>query len=256
MKRLWAGCKIAFSMYSKIPMPKTDWSKENMRYALCFFPWVGAVIGALVWCFGVFISPHGLTNLFSACILTLIPVFVTGGIHLYGFLDTMDALSSYQEQERKLEILKDSHAGAFAIISGIVYFVLQLGVYSQMKTDSFAVAAWVFVFSRSLSGLSLVTFPMAKNTGLAAMFSDGAQKKKVRLTMIFYLAICVGMMLWFDVLKGTAAILTGALVFVYYYRMSKKEFGGITGDLAGYFLQMCELLMLSAIVLTEWAVAL
>ena len=38
---------IAFSMYSKIPMPQFQWKDEDMRYALCFFPWVGAVIGAL-----------------------------------------------------------------------------------------------------------------------------------------------------------------------------------------------------------------
>lgn len=28
---------IAFSMYSKIPMPQFQWKDEDMRYALCFF---------------------------------------------------------------------------------------------------------------------------------------------------------------------------------------------------------------------------
>ena len=27
---------IAFSMYSRIPMPRMDWTEERMRYALCF----------------------------------------------------------------------------------------------------------------------------------------------------------------------------------------------------------------------------
>ena len=36
--------KIAFSMYSKIPMPQSEWSKENMRYVMCFLPLIGAVI--------------------------------------------------------------------------------------------------------------------------------------------------------------------------------------------------------------------
>ena len=39
---------IAFSTYSKIPMPQFEWKEEDMRYSMCFFPWVGAVIGALV----------------------------------------------------------------------------------------------------------------------------------------------------------------------------------------------------------------
>ena len=38
---------IAFSMYSKIPMPQCDWTDDNMKYVMCFFPWIGAVIGAL-----------------------------------------------------------------------------------------------------------------------------------------------------------------------------------------------------------------
>ena len=57
---------------------------------------------------------------FLAVILTVIPVFVTGGIHVDGLLDTSDALSSWQERTRRLEILKDSHAGAFAIITAFI----------------------------------------------------------------------------------------------------------------------------------------
>ena len=47
MKNLWNSFIVAFSMYSKIPMPRADWTRENMKYSMCFFPWVGLVIGAL-----------------------------------------------------------------------------------------------------------------------------------------------------------------------------------------------------------------
>lgn len=36
---------IAFSMYSQIPMPQFQWKDEDMKYMLCSFPWIGAVIG-------------------------------------------------------------------------------------------------------------------------------------------------------------------------------------------------------------------
>ena len=42
---------IAFSMYSKIPVPQADWEKSSMEYVMCFFPLVGAVIG--VSCMGL-----------------------------------------------------------------------------------------------------------------------------------------------------------------------------------------------------------
>ena len=102
-------------------MPRSEWTDENKSYAMCFFPWIGAVIGLLsygVFRFSKWFDGNGGGNysLFFVIFLILIPVFITGGIHLDGFLDTQDALSSWQTKERRLEILKDSHAGAFAII--------------------------------------------------------------------------------------------------------------------------------------------
>ena len=49
MKSLWNSFKIAFAMFSKIPMPQAEWTEENMRYMLCFFPFVGAAPGLLTW---------------------------------------------------------------------------------------------------------------------------------------------------------------------------------------------------------------
>jgi len=107
---------IAFSMYSKIPMPQFQWKDEDMRYALCFFPWVGAVIGALWYLWKWFCDRFAVGTLCYAVVGTAIPLLVTGGFHVDGFLDTCDALHSYQPRDRKLEILKDSHIGAFAVI--------------------------------------------------------------------------------------------------------------------------------------------
>ena len=103
---------IAFSMYSKIPMPQFEWKDEDMRYALCFFPWVGAVIGVLWYLWKWICVRFGVGTLCYTVVGTAIPILITGGFHVDGFLDTCDALHSYQPRERKLEILKDSHIGA------------------------------------------------------------------------------------------------------------------------------------------------
>ena len=168
---------------------------------------------------------------------------ITGGIHLDGLLDTADALSSYKTKEEKLEILKDSHAGAFAIIIGICWFVLDFGIYSEADAHTIGLLAIGFVISRTLSGLSLVSFRMAKNTGLAATFSDMALKSRVRIVMICYLIVCAGLLLYLDPLYGTAELIGALLVFFWYRHLSYEKFGGITGDLAGFFLQNCELFM-------------
>ena len=236
---------IAIAMYSKIPMPRVEWNEKNMRYAMCFFPLVGVIIGVLEIVAGNLITVwKGEGTFFYAVVLTLIPVFITGGIHLDGFADTMDAKSSYGDREKKLEILKDPHTGAFAIIS-----LLCVGIFSEMRTERLFAAALVFVFSRSLSGISVVSFQAAKNSGLLRTFQDGAQKRNVRIVLIFWLfATVVGFFLTAG-LCGVAAAAVGLAVFFYYYQFSRKQFGGITGDLAGYFLQLCELFMLAVLAL-------
>ncbi|MGI6094638.1 MAG: adenosylcobinamide-GDP ribazoletransferase [Lachnospiraceae bacterium] len=250
MKRLWNSFKIAMAMYSKIPVPQSDWNKENMRYAMCFFPAVGVVIGVLTWLWGNF-AGHWVGNTLYYVILVLIPVFVTGGIHLDGLLDTADALSSYQERERKLEILKDSHAGAFAIIVGITYFLLYYGVYSEVSLRLLPIVCIGFVLSRTLSAYGIAKFPMAKNTGLAHTFSDGAQKQTVRKTCIVLAVLCLAAMCLVNLAAGLVCFASALAVFGWYYHMSMKQFGGITGDLAGFFLQICELVMTASIVLVQ-----
>ena len=90
-------------MFSALPMPQFDWNEKNMRYALCAFPLVGVVCGAL-WCVCGVLPLPAVARAAGFC---LVPVWVTGGIHLDGYADTCDALSSYGDTAKKLEILKD-----------------------------------------------------------------------------------------------------------------------------------------------------
>lgn len=249
------ACIIAFAMYSKIPMPRADWNEENMKYAMCFFPWIGAVIGAIFYLWGTLAERIPVGNILYGAVLTLIPVMITGGIHLDGLLDTADALSAYQSKERRLEILKDSHAGAFAIIVGCMYFLAYFGFASELMTGvataGIGVIAVGFFFSRCLSGFAVAAFPCAKDSGLAATFANGADRKRTRAVLLIEGLAAIGIMLYISVPLGLGAVLAGALTFFWYYRMSMKKFGGITGDLAGCFLQVCELMILIAVVVAE-----
>ncbi len=241
MKKVWNSFLISFAMFSKIPVPRADWDKENMKYMMCFFPAIGVIIGLLEWGYGWVAMKLEFGSLMRAAGFVLIPLIVTGGIHLDGFLDTVDALSSYQPLEKKLQILKDSHAGAFAIIMGCAYFTLGLGVWSEMKTELLPVMAVTFALSRSLSALALSTFPKANKSGSLSMFSDAAQKKILLGTLTVWILACAAVALWLNPVIGGIMLLTQAAVFWYYHHVAMKEFGGTTGDIAGFFVQVCEL---------------
>ena len=168
---------VAFSMYSKIPMPQITWTKENMKNTLCYFPLIGAVIGALLWLWYWLCGIAGFGVMLQAAVAVLIPVLVTGGIHLDGFLDTSDALSSWQTTERRLEILKDPHTGAFAIIACCSYFLAAFGIWTEAKLLDIGILGIGFILSRTLSSFGVCKFPCAKKSGLAATFAEAADRK-------------------------------------------------------------------------------
>ena len=236
---------VAFAMFSALPMPQFDWNEKNMRYALCAFPLVGVVCGAL-WCVcGVLPLPAAA----RAAGFCLVPVWVTGGIHLDGYADTCDALASCAAPEKKQEILKDPHCGAFAVIRLCTYFTAYLGLCAAVDCTPRAVLCMGlgFVLERALSGYAIAAFPLAKNTGLAHTFATGADRTAVRRALLVLCALAAAGMAAAGGMTGAAMALAAVLVFLRYRAVAQKQFGGISGDLAGWFLQKAELWMLAAL---------
>ena len=102
---------------------------------------------------------------------------------------------------------------------------------------------------RMLSGLAVAAFPLAKNTGLAHTFATAADRRTVcRVLTAGGLLWAVGIL----ALGGWALLLAAGLVFARYHRVAVRQFGGTTGDLAGWLLQKCELWMLAALAASQW----
>ena len=248
---------IAFSMYSKIPMPKVNWEDKAMKYAFCFFPLIGVAIGAIMWIVGNFMLSYNVKPFIIGSVMTVLPILITGGIHLDGFLDTIDGISSYADKERRIEILKDSNSGAFAIIGGLCYFVISLGFWSCINIEVLNFVSMSFILSRALSAMAVVTFPRAKKTGLAATFSNSAHKRVVFITMLFYIIVAFSALFIINKIYAAIIIVLSLICFLYHYLNCVKNFGGITGDLAGYFLEIYELMfIIAAVILYGQGVAL
>lgn len=232
---------IAFSIYSKIPVPQFEWKEEDMKYMLCFFPWIGAVVGGCICLWKELGEYLGVQPLCYTLIGTAIPLLITGGFHMDGFMDTMDAFHSYQPKEKKLEILKDPHIGAFSVIMLALYGLIYVAAFSEITDITFLkIVAAGFFMARCLSGISVVCFSSAKKDGMLSYFADNAHKQKVKWILIIQTVLCVVFMLRESVLCGALACGTAMLVFTYYYWKTKNELSGITGDTAGYFVVLCE----------------
>ena len=233
---------IAFSTYSKIPMPHFKWDPKALQYSMCAFPLVGAVIGAgefVIWYLFGFLLQW--SEVFTAALLTIFPILITGGIHMDGFLDTVDAKSSYKSIRGCLYFL--IYFGCMAEVVHALNREIQSGTQSGAPAHAMrlmGVFAAGFVLERALSGLSVLTFQKAKKEG---MLADTANNRS-KVIMFVWLIACIAAGC---VIQPVAALVVAGitiLMFFYYRFMSYRTFGGITGDLAGYFLQMCELWML------------
>jgi len=233
-------------MFSRFPMPTVDWHGKNMRFVMAFFPIVGVFICLFLLLWNFLCEVLGFGSFLRGVGFALIPVLITGAIHLDGFCDTVDALSSHADAKRKREILKDPHSGAFAVIAVCCYLLAFAAIASELYSDYRLVGVFglVFVLSRCLSGLAVVWFPNAAGSGLASAFADGAAKRTTGVILVFVGAILIAAMIIIGGLSAAAAIFGALTVFAVYRLWLIKAFGGLSGDLAGWFVQVCELVSL------------
>ena len=238
---------VAFAMFSAVPVPQFAWNEKNMRYALCAFPLVGLLCGVLWFVCGVLPLPAPA----RAAGFCLVPVWVTGGIHLDGYADTCDALASYGDREKKLEILKDPHCGAFAVIRLCSYFAayLCLAACVQFTPGGCAVDAGAGFgagvlrpcgvgLSHGEKHRSCPHLCLCRRPHRCAQCAGGARSS----------AFCAALL----ALGGGALAAVAILLFLWYHHVAVQQLGGITGDLAGWFLQKTELWMLAALCACQW----
>lgn len=249
MKSWIHALQIAISMYSIFPVKCSAWTKENLRHAMLFFPLVGILCGfglSIVWliccCLRVSAVLFGVLGVLSL-------VLITGGIHLDGFCDTVDALYSRRPMAEKLRILKDPNCGPFAVFGVVLVLLVQFGAFVELyriqNAEILGLCTGVFFSSRCFSGVSITRFSIAPTSSLAKTFGENAGKHvSVGLLVLAFLAAVVLLFFWDWLALVLLAIL--AVTFWGYYRMQKKQFGGLTGDLAGFFLVLCETGMLLA----------
>ena len=184
--------------------------------------------------------------------MTAIPLLITGGIHLDGFCDVCDALASHQSRERKLEIMADPHVGAFAVQGLRAAAAAYLrAVVSGERTDGACGPPCSSVrCSRPGLLLPLPALHPANARGGGLLAAVTGERRRGRWLPLCGALLCAAGL---AVLKPGYLWIGGAalLALWYYEKTAKREFGGTTGDLAGWFLQLCELACLVGLVLAQ-----
>ena len=257
MKTLWTAIVAAFSTFSVFPTPRIAWDRYSLRGVLCALPLVGVVIGGLGCLYFWLSNLLQLPAILSAVILTVLPVAISGGIHMDGFADTVDALASHADAEKKRAILKDPHAGAFAILGVGCYLLLYFGLSAALPLSWKTVGLFgiTHVLARAVGALAGAALEPYNKEGMLKTFHDASSHASIAV-LIGWIVLALAGAALLDPLSAGLMLLAGVGVFFHVKRTAQKQFGGMSGDLAGYGISLCSIAMLLALVLSERMVSL
>jgi adenosylcobinamide-GDP ribazoletransferase len=232
--------RIAFGLMTTLPVRLPDnWSAGDSGRAAVWYPLVGLVIGALTW------LSWKVTILFFpalvAGVVTLIVwVALTGGLHLDGLADCCDGLFVSAGPERRLEIMKDPHIGAF----GVTGLILVLFLKAVALTSLTSAASPGILLAASLARWCILPaglLPLARPSGMGADFAAGFRRSFIIWGAAIPLAIAIVLGV-----RGALSIVAGTGVMALVLWLAKSRIGGVTGDVFGMLVELVETVVLLA----------
>lgn len=222
----------ALSFLTRFPVKvhNADTDAHILSKSIIFFPVVGGIIGVIT--AGVYLALEPfLPKTVLSVIILLLPLFMTGGLHFDGLLDTCDGLFSGRSRERTLEIMRDSRVGSMGVIAGIFNVLLRYSVLMELPGTLLPVLLVAQpVTGRWIMALALHFFPYArKEGGLGEGFTAGKKPIYISLSSLLALVIILLTNGWNGVLIAIMAGLLSILIAVWV----AGKLGGLTGDVYG-----------------------
>lgn len=237
------GFLMTWGNFCSLPCPVKRWDSRCKSLMLGFLPTIGLVIGVLWAAIYTGLVYLGFPFLVVSFILTFLPFALCGFMHMDGFMDCSDAIMSRKPIEDRQRILKDTHTGAFAVISAI--FMI-LGCFAFISTAAgmgidLVNLVIITTLSRSVSGLEvLLGRPLGTSqyVELEAVEQETtvATKKQGVVLLVVQVIIYTALAFWASPHYAATALVYGAVVLGTFISVTyaRKQLGGMSGDIAGY----------------------
>ncbi|WP_135230269.1 adenosylcobinamide-GDP ribazoletransferase [Deinococcus fonticola] len=224
---------LALTFLTTLPFPQPrgvedgDFARASSFYPLAGFV-VGGVVALLLW------LPLPLPGGVRAALALGAWLAVTGLLHFDGLVDSADALFVMKSPQRRLEILKDVHVGAFGLATGVLALLTLWSLLgSSLPFFAPVVAA---VVARTLLLWPMNFYPAARPGSLGAISrqGNGAIALLLALPTLFFPGA------WLAWLVGLLTVLVTARF------AASRLGGGLTGDSYGFIIMVTELAVLCA----------
>ena len=222
---------LALQFLTIIPVRTPDVIHPRlMGRAMAWFPVVGLMLGALLalsnWALDILFPPA-----VSAAVLVATWVGLTGGLHLDGFLDCCDGLLAAKSPAERLEILRDSHVGAFAVVGAVCLLLLKFAALMELPAGIRPAALLVIpALTRAAMVYAARAYPYARpDPGLGQLYRQGLTWRQVALAAATAVA-AAGLVLGFT---GLALALMVWLLAALIAWWVQRRIPGLTGDVYG-----------------------
>ncbi|HCS37821.1 MAG TPA: adenosylcobinamide-GDP ribazoletransferase [Sphaerochaeta sp.] len=241
------GLASAFRTMTIFPFPGNE--SDSPATAMYWFVPVALVLGSCVFGIAWLLAPVGTPFLTGALVVAVLAI-LTRAFHLDGLADMADGFGGGWTRERVLEIMKDSHIGAFGVITLCLTLAVKVAAVAYLcGSGDIGFLVLVPLFSRLLVVLQAVVNPYARpEGGTAGRLVVEASWKHLLVSLLWTGALLAafGFIPW----KVVAIVLgTGLAVTVYIAVVGRRRIGGVTGDLLGATVELSETLMFVAAVL-------
>lgn len=240
--RLWTReIAVAIGFLTILPVPTIEFEPGLLGRSGRWFPLVGLLLGGLL-VVGYLLFSMLFPPLLTAALLTTSWVILTGGLHLDGVADSCDGLFAPVSPERRREIMRDPRSGAFAVIGISLMLLLKWNALAHLLSAQLTMLPALIVapvWSRWLL-LWIARQPAARSGGLGAEFSNHLTRRVVVMALILPILV-LGIYLQAQMLL---AVLLACFAATLIARSARTRLGGVTGDVYGLTVELCELVIL------------
>lgn len=238
------GFLTAAGLFTVVPVPYSAIDRTDARRAVRALPWLGLALGLVAalaaWLVGLRAGPF-----LGAVTAVLVPVALTGAMHLDGLADTADGLGSRKPAAEALDVMRRSDIGPMGVVSVVLVLLLQvaaLAVFPSPGEQMVVVALQPLVSRVTILAATTPRIPMARADGFGALVGGVTTPLGAVVGHALALVLCGGLGWWRAGLHGSLALTASCLVaYVIAYvwrRHLVRRLGGLTGDTFGSLIEV------------------
>ena len=252
IKAVWASWNGAIAFYTCLPLPP-KWPIE-FRWVARWVPLVGLSIGMLLALIDWSFAQIGMPALVASVLVVLIGVWVTGGLHLDGVIDTADGLAvpvwGESELSQRLTAMADSRMGAFGGMAAIALLLIKTSALASLTDNRGLALVAMAVWGRWAQQWAIACYPYLKAEGKGAFH-------KVALPSVWYVlpglfgivvvSLGISALGWVSWQWGWQSIAAGVVLSMLTGAYFNQKLGGHTGDTYGAVVEWTEAFLLCAL---------